>query len=292
MVRALELSGWIWTAGSGGADIILSDSDVPSRAKSLASFHQRGKKIFLYPHAARPTLFNDFEGYPPSPYIDAHFLTAAGHIEIMRSIGIKYPLEVIGWYLCPMKPFQPRTEARRILFAPIHPNSNGTLPSIDRTMNANVLRKLVPLVKAGEIQLTIRYLRGLEQNGLWIEDKVTYIQGEPDQTYTQIDEADLVIAHQTFAYIAIARGVPTVMVGEDVPPRVGCEEYRTFQYARSFEKYKDLLMYPFDILKEDDTLALFQRAVQSDCEIADWRTRLIGEPFNAAHFVQLVEKYL
>lgn len=292
LVRALQQAGWNWTAQLGRADVIFSDSDVPARAKILASFHQRGKKIFLYPHAARPTLFNDFPGYPPSPYIDAHYITAAGHVPIMRSIGLPYPLEVMGWHLCPMKPFEPRTSARRVLFAPIHPNSNGTLSVGDRKINADTLRKLLPLVRSGEIELTIRYLRGLDKNGIWKEDGITYIEGDPDQSYAQIDDADVVIAHQTFAYIAIARGVPVIMMGEDVPPRMGCEEHRDFQYARSWKKYKDLLMYPFDILAADDVAALFQRAVQSDCEIADWRTRLIGEPFNGPRFVKLVEKYL
>jgi hypothetical protein len=292
LVRALQQAGWNWTAQLGRADVIFSDSDVPARAKILQSFHQRGRKVFLYPHAARPTLFNDFVGYPPCPTIDAGFVTAAGHLPIMRAVGISYPIEAMGWHFCPMKAFTPRPEHRRVLFAPIHPNSNGTLSTGDRRLNADTLRKLLPLVRSGEIQLTVRYLRDLTKNGLRIEDGVTYVQGEPDQSYDQIDQADVVISHQTFAYIAIARGVPTVMMGEDVPPRIGCEELHDFQYARSFDKYKDLLMYPYDILAVEDVCGLLQRAVRSDEEIADWRTRLIGEPFDGPRFVQFVEKYL
>lgn len=292
LVNAMKEAGWIWTGQSGQAEVVFSDNDVQARAKSLLSFHQRGKKIFLYPHAARPNLFNDVVGYPAFRYVAAHFLSASGHIEVMKRIGVSHPFEVIGWYLCPMRPFQPRARAERVLFAPIHPNNNGTLSRLDKHLNADTFRKLLALVDAGEIQLTVRFLRGLDKNGLWLDERVTYLEGQPDQSTTQIDEADLVVSHQTFAYLAVARGVPTVMMGESVPPRLGCEEDDTFQYVRNWDKYKDLLMYPLDILAEDDTLALFQRAIRSDAEIADWREQIIGEPFDPVAFVQKVKRCL
>ncbi len=84
------------------------------------------------------------------------------------------------------------------------------------------------------------------------------------------------------------------MMGEEVPPRIGCEEYRTFQYVEHWDRYKHLMMYPLDILSpsEEDTLALFQRAIRSDCEIVDWRRRLIGEPFDPHQFIQKVKQYI
>lgn len=294
LVRAMEAAGWVWTAQAGQAEVVFSDSDVPSRAKSLASFHQRGKKIFLYPHAARPNLFNDLSGYPPFPHVSAHFVTAAGHIDVLKRIGVRHTFEVTGWYLCPMRPFQLKERAYKVLYAPIHPNGNGKLSTIDKKLNADVYNLLLPLARAGEIQLTVRYLRGLVKNGLWEMPGVTYVEGVPDQSYAEIDQADLVIGHQTFAWIAIARGVPTIMMGEEVPPRIGCEETRDFQFTRSWEKYKDLLMYPLDILSpaSQDVRELFARAIRSDEEIADWRTRMIGEPFDPGRFVDVVKWYL
>ena len=292
LVKAMQEKGWMWTAQAAYADFVFSDSDVPSRTRSLNSFHQRGKKVFLYPHAARPNLFNDFEGYPSYRNTAAHFVPAAGHVEILKIIGLKHPFEVIGWYLCPIKPFQPRERAYNVLFAPIHPNNNGTLSKADRALNAAVFRKLIPLADSGKIKITLRFLRGLEKNGLWPQDGVEYIEGQPDQTFSQIDQADLVISHQTFAHIAVARGVPTIMMGEYTPPRIGCEEQGDFKYVQHWELYKHLLMYPLDILAEEDTLALFERAIRSDEEIADWRTRMIGEPFDSRAFVRTVEKYL
>jgi hypothetical protein len=292
LVRALESKGWIWTALSGNAHLIFSDSDVPSRSKSLTGFRQRGKKIFLYPHAARPNLFNDFPGFPPFSHVAAHLVCTPGHIEILKRFGHPHHFEAIGWYLCPIKPFQPREHSRKVLFAPIHPNSNGSLSKIDQKINAETYRRLLALVESGEIDLTVRFLRGLEKNGLWLVEGVTYIEGQPDQSYEQIDSADLVVSHQTFAHIAVARGVPTIMMSESTPPRLGSEAMHDFKYVQHWDQYKDLMMYPLDILAEDDTAALFARAVQSDCEIADWRQRLIGEPFDPAKFIGTVERYL
>lgn len=292
LIQALKAAGHTLSAQSGSAEIIFTDVDVPPRAANLASLHQRGKKIFVYPHAARPNLFHDFDNYPPFPHVTAHFVPAEGNIEILRQSGLPHALEVIGWYLCPMRPFQPRGQARKVLFAPIHPNANGTLPSVDRQTNTETFKKLLPLVESGDIELTVRFLRGLEKNGLWTVEGVTYIEGKPDQSYQEIDAADLVVSHQTMGHIAVARGVPTVMMGESTTPHLGSDETNNLQYARNWEKYRDLLRFPLDILVEDDTRALFQRAVQSDEEIADWRCRLIGQPFDGQRFVRALERYV
>lgn len=292
LVRALESAGWTWTGQSASAEFILSDIDHPSRRKSLDAFHRQGKRIFVYPHSARPTLFHDFYGYPVYPHVAAGFQSAPGHVEILRRTGVEYPIEVVGWYLSPMRAFQPREKVRKVLFAPIHPTGSGHLSAIDRKINADAFKRLLNLVYSGDIDLTVRFICRLEQNGLWVNDFVKYVQGELDQSYKEIDEADLVVSHQTCAYIAIARGVPTVMMGEDVPPRAGCEELGDFHYSRSWDKYKDLLMYPLDILAEDDTRALLIRAAWSDYEIALWRARMIGQPFEPQRFVETLERYL
>lgn len=293
LIEALQKKGWKQT-GPAQAKVIFTDVDFGPMLPHLKVHHRAGKKIFTYPHAACPNLFVDMADGKGEPFnhLSAQFVTAPGHKEILERIEYPKPVEVIGWYLCPMKAFEPRPEARNILFAPIHPNTDGSLSDVDKTLNANTFRRLLPLAESGQIHLTVRYLRKLEQNGLWIVDYVDYIEGKPDQSYKEIDEADVVISRHTFAYLAIARGVPTIMIGEDVTPRFGSPLKGNFQYAKSFEKYKDLLMYPFDILGEMDTAALLRRVVHSDVEIMDWRRRMIGEPFDAAKFVKLVEKYL
>ena len=293
LIEALQAAGWKQVSPSQ-ARVVFFDTDYGIMRKTIKQHHRTGKKIFMYPHAGPVNLFNDTEGNAPMDCIAANFVTAVGHKEVLERIDYPRPIETIGWYLCPMKPFEPRAQAVKILFAPIHPNADGNLSDVDKTINATAFRRLLPLVENGIISLTVRYLRQLEQNGLWTAESVNYIEGKPDQSYTEIDAADLVISHQhqTIAYIAIARGVPVVMMGTDKPPRFGSPAKGNFEYAKSFEKYKDLLLYPFDILSEMDTLALFRRAVHSDVEIADWRRRMVGEPFDAARFTKKVEAYL
>ena len=118
-----------------------------------------------------------------------------------------------------------------------------------------------------------------------------YIEGQPNQSHAEIDAADVVVGHQTFAYIAVARGVPTVMMAEWEAPTYG-NTPDTLIRARDWDSYRHLMMYPLDILAEEDTPALLERVIRSDCEIAEWRARMIGQPFDGDCFVELLEKYL
>jgi hypothetical protein len=226
-----------------------------------------------------------------SNVITAQFVPTEGHAEIMRLYGNPYMLHAIGWHLCPVEPFKPRHQLKNILFAPIHPNSNGFLCKLDRELNAETYRRLLEFSRSNNIKLTVRYLHKLEQNGLGVESGVRDLRGDPDQSFSEIDLADLVVAHHTFAYMAIARGVPTVMMGEWHAPRMGSKEHEMIT-AISWEKYQHLLAYTYDILAEADTLALFKRAIACDEEIADWRQRMIGEPFDGEKFATIVERYL
>jgi hypothetical protein len=208
----------------------------------------------------------------------------------MRAYGLRCPLKVVGWHFCPINPFKPRDRVKRILFAPIHPNSNGFLSRIDKDLNVRTFKRLLTLLTDG-IVLTVRYLHDLQQNGLWKAGGVEYILGTPDLSYREIDQSDLVVSHQTLAHLAVARGVPTLMMGEWLPPRWGGSEDAP-AFVKSWDKYKDLLMYPLDVLADGDLNDLVCRAIFSDVEIADWRNRLIGQPFDGDHFVDSLENYL
>lgn len=292
LIQALTARGWELTRRPAQAEFILSDLDIPPRLQSLESYRQRGKKIFLYPHAARPSLFYDFTGFSAYHGVSANFVPAQGHVDILQAIDAQYTFEIIGWYMCPLRAFQPRTEYRNVLFAPIHPNSDGSLSDADKRINRETFKKLIALVRSGDITVKVRYIRDLEQNGLWAEPGIDYVQVEPRISITEMDAFDLVISHQTFAHLAVARGLPTIMMGENLTPRFGSPLKGELRYALSWEKYKHLLMYPYDILAEADTLNLFRRAITSDCEVLDWKQRLIGEPFRPRNFVQRVEAYL
>lgn len=289
-VEALLSHGWTQTKEQTKANIILSDMDITSRGRTLEELSRMGKKVFLYPHGAIPAIFYDFDGYKPSKAVSAHFVPAPGHLEVMRAYGYPAPLEVIGWHLSPVRKFTPRREIRRILFAPIHPNNNGFLSRIDREINSKSFRAARTIAAGEGASLTVRYLGDLRINGLWRAGGVAFIQGKPDLSVGEIERSDLVIAHHTFAYMAVALGVPTLMMGEDEAPRLGDREERLLR-ARSWDKYRDLMRYPLDIL-DGDPFDLAVRAAGSDSDILQWRERMIGKPFDPALFVERVRSFL
>jgi hypothetical protein len=251
--------------------------------------HKKAKPIFLYPHAARPMI--QWDGmFEPYKHIAANFVIADGHAEVMRRYGYPHPVDVCGWTYCTIQAFQP-TSGRRVLFGPNHPNHNGWLSDVDMTTNHRTYEILLKLVRAGDIELTVQYLHKLEENGLWYEPEVTFLQSVPNQSVESIDAHDLVVSTQTLAYLAVARGKPTVMMGEQIPPHAGVNP-DSLQFVASWEKYKDLLMYPLDILDTDEPFALLQMASRIDDPIREWRRMFIGKPFEPDLFSGRIEHYL
>lgn len=276
-------------------DFILTDHamkiDTNARVGNLTDYALAGvDRFFVYPHTARPNVINDIVGEYEG--ITAHFVSAPGHVDVMRAYGYDKPLHVIGWSLCPIGKFRACESPQNILFAPIH----GRCAKVDHEANQKTFERLVELAKAGFIHLTVRYYRTLELSGLYEIDHpgITY-HGIEDLAldWEQIDQADVVVGHQTFAWLAVARGIPTVMFGEDIPPHLvpmGKGEL----YPRNWEKYRRLMAYPYDLLTCDPgkTLELLYRAAASDRDIVDWKRRMIGEPFNPDAFVDIIEGYL
>jgi hypothetical protein len=267
---------------------VLTDNDVLSRVSRLNALRSAGvSRTFVYPHTARPSIIAAF--YDLWPHTTAEFVSTDGHIEIMRRMGNNHKLHAVGWSLCPILPFKPRAHVYNVLFAPIHPRNS----KIDRKLNQAVIDKLRPLWETDQIRLTVRYLIPFEGNGIVRVDhpNVVYVEGSAGPAWQQIDEADLVVSHQTFSSLGVARGVPTLMMGEGTPQHV---EYRNGVYleARGWSEYHHLIDYPLDLLAVDDARSLIQRAALTDVDIQDWKRRMIGEPFNPELFVSILESYL
>ena len=253
-----------------------------------------GKPWFLYPHAARPMI--QYDGcVKPREDCKAMFVSAPAGVHLMEAIG--YPCEVVevGWSLCPIKPFRPRERAEQICFAPIHPNGNGYLNDVDKRLNLESYKRLIQFAERHDSTVTVRYCRDINDNGLGEaiaerHPKVIWKQATPDGSTDDIVNADLVVAHQTYAYMSVALGVPTVMMGEDVPPRSGNSE-RGFCYVDHWDEYKDYMIYPLDILDEDpeETIAM---AIESEEPIREWREAFIGHPFDGDKFVDAIEARL
>ena len=253
-----------------------------------------GLPYFLYPHAARPMV--QYDGcVKPRTDCRAMFVSAPAGVKLMQTIS--YPCEVIevGWSLTPIREFTPKPEAKNIVFAPIHPNHNGWLSELDKELNRSAYSVLLQYAERHGSNIKVRFCGDIVNNGLDQEMAkadacVRWVQATPDSSYSDIVNADLVCSHQTFAYMSVALGVPTVMMGEDIPPRSGNRE-DGFRFVEHFPLYADYLQYPLDILDEDHDETI-EMAISSGEAVADWKAEFIGKPFDGDLFVKSIEERL
>jgi hypothetical protein len=267
-------------------DFVFTDSDLRARRKHLERLKRAGaRSFFVYPHAAGPNLVNDIE--PAWEGVTAHFVTTRAQRKIMVDYGYPRPIHDVGWSLCELREFQQRPRLQNVLFAPIHHRS----AAIDQLANREAFERLAPLALAGEIVLTVRHYKGLETTGIErIEhDNIQYVETGLTPETEAIDAADVVVAHQTYLYLAVARGVPAVGFGTWVPSHIvpGTEVH----YAPNWNNYVRELAYPLDIAFGDPLDRLWT-AIEGSRAVCDWRERMIGGPFDPDRFLAIVEDYL
>lgn len=291
--QALRAAGYHMTdrIHASGIRFLLSDADW--RWPMMDEAQSRDIPVFLYPHAARPMV--QYDGCIEPRPVRCMFTHAEGGAEIMRKIGYPYPVEVTGWAYSDVRPFRVTPSVSRILFAPIHPNANGYLNKVDKDLNWRTLFRLLGYCRETGTRLSVRLIGEPKQNG--IADLVNEVEqvgeihrGKKNNSTADMESADVVVAHQTFAYIAVALGKPTVMMGEDVPPRTGNTE-DGFRYVDHWDDYKADLMFPLDILAEDPAEVIAKAA--AGCPAVEaWKARYIGRPFDGPAFVAKLESYL
>lgn len=294
-VIALIMGKYWRTRRRMSADFIFFDHDIGAHGigwrPGLEQAHEAGKPVFFYPHSARPNVMADT--HPPWPYARAMFTIGEGHKEVLQALNYPCPIEVCGWTyseIRPFKPVKPHGEVK-VLFAPIHPNNNGYLGDEDKQLNARVLRLLMD---TPNIDITVRHIKDLEHNGLWYEDSVKFVNGQPDGTTKEIEEADVIIGSYTLAYISVALGKPLIMMAEQMRPHVGNTSGQIY-YSGNWEKYREIMRYPFEV--EDcfdgtDLSDMMAAVMKGDKAVENWKERFIGQPFEYQKFVKQVERYL
>lgn len=287
--QALEAGGWERVEhATEGIQLAMYDMD---NGRGLDSLHEQGVPVMIYPHSARPSLFWDGM-YPLWPHTRAYIAPSDGHRDVMRAYGYPLQIEVCGWAMCEMQDFRPVeiSDPVKVLFAPIHPNRNGWLHPAYRAYNAIVFQKLL---ETPGIQLNVRHIMSLALNGIWWAPGVNYILGTTKPATHNIDEADVVIAHQTFAYMAVARGKPLIMCGCDMVALAG-NAWDNLHWASHYDDYRELLRYPLEA-ETARSGKLFRAMIEQACAEdlgAEWRERMIGQPFDPKHFARTVESYL
>ena len=293
--QALAEAGYLFTERENvqGIRFFLSDADWRESMMEEA----RGRKIpvFLYPHAARPMV--QYDGCIEPRPVRCMFTQAPGGKYLMEKIGYPYPVEVSGWAYSEVRPFRPVEKVRKILYAPIHPNANGWLSAVDKDLNRRTFQALEDYCRGTGAQLSIRLIGLPEECGLECLNEPARIpigcewhRGKKNNSSADMESADVVVGHQTYAYISAALGIPTVMMGEDIPPRSG-NTAAGFRYVKHWDDYKEYLMYPLDILSGHPADAI-EKACAGCAEVENWKSRLIGEPFDGRAFVEKLESYL
>ena len=284
-IQALANAGYEFTERDNVQGVMFYLVDGDWRTPMMENAHSRNIPVFLYPHAARPMVI--YDGCVEPQPVRAMFTQAPGGKQLMEKIAYPYPVEVTGWAYSEIRPFHPVTEVKRILFAPIHPNGTGYLNRIDKDLTYFRLNQYCRETGA---ELSIRVIGNPKDSGLGDVPPELIHRGKKNNSTADMLTADVVAAHQTFAYMAVALGIPTVMIGEDIPPRSGNSE-AGFSYVKHWDEYKELLMFPLDLLNGEPA-EIIAKAAAGSPEVEDWKTRLIGKSFDGPAFVRTLESYL
>lgn len=272
LAQALLQVGWdVIYAGSGSADVLLIDHDIdrPGYRDLIDAYKTDGAKIVLYPHGANPMTVWDglMEPYP----VDACLVIAEGHRQVMEAYGYPHPIRVIGWPYGPQHDFQPAAPDR-VLFAPIHPLGNGYLHPSWAEANATAFRALLDYGRP----ITVRLIGSVQANGLWYAPGAEYVAGRMDGSTDGLDDADVVVAHGTFLSLAVAAGKPAVTFHQVQPTSDPEGPGEPLVPVRSWERYRHLMRYPFDLADPDGIAKAAWWAP------AQWRRRFIGDPLDPA----------
>ena len=269
------------------ADFCLVDhnwSDGLRNETALLDYCWETKKpVFMIPHGFRGYLFWDAV-YEISHKLSGVFVPSIGQKEILEKGGFPVPIHITGYPWCKVKPFS-SSKLEKVLFAPMHPDWDGTYKysAYAFAWNVQAFQKLINI--EDKIQLTIYHQFEPIQNGLWLHPNVKYVPSDLNisNALKMIEEADLVIANDTFASLAIASGKSTVMFDDSFYDHI---EGRPSKF---FEHYH---IYPYNILWEEDTLRLFNDVIQSHPKVELWKYHYIGNNFNEDAFLYFINQSL
>jgi hypothetical protein len=260
--EALRSQKWVY---SQTPDIALFDTARNSRIADM--FRKKKSTLVLYPHTAIAAWWYDGLMELSDNYA-AMLVIGEGQKQVQQIITPNKQVEVIGWSYCQILPFKKPKAVKRILFAPIHPSGGGALRPEARDVNARVYKRLLSLPN---VQIVLRVIGKLEDNGLWYSPKTIVKAGKPDGSYAEIDIADLVIAEGMYLSLAVARGKPAIGMNQ----RIAIKVNRSGLVPERWDEYNYLQAYPIDF-DDGDIMELIDRASQ-ESSVKEWKDRFIGE---------------
>lgn len=290
--EALHSAKWTEVTSWKRADLCLFDSDVPEmRQHRIDEALKNGSKVVLYPHAAHPPYWYDCRGFPPHPGVHLLLYSAPAHDYFLRTVGDTRPRQEIGWSYCEFEKFRPKQKLETILFAPKHANATGFLAAIDQNNNRSAFYALLNFCRKWKVKLFVRYLGNLSDCNVPKEEDVHYFKGAADLSTLQLDQADLVVAKETFLYLAAARSKPALGFGEAVAPHYGYDP-DAMTFAGNWIEYALPMMYPYDLLTldNDQMYGIFYELLREEQPwLTNWKADHLGFPFQPKRFLELME---
>lgn len=294
-LKALLDAGYVRDHNFQNVDFLLIDYEGRCPV-DIAAAQKFNKPCFLYPHAA--LTFLAWDGmYPVNNAITANFIPANGQRQIMWQYHYPCKTIVCGWPYSPVKTFEPRIQNHKkleILFAPIHGIKAARqrfAPSWhDERLHAN-RETFNRLLNIPNSNLTV-YLSGepLSFNNIPNDKRVTYIQSDLSISGSvkmiENKKYDLVVAFDTFAWISVALGKPTLMFGQDIV------WHGVLGQATHWFDYCKRLKYPYEILDPHWNNDILDEILSTDENMCDWKDQYIGIDFDKNIFLYHIEREL
>lgn len=249
----------------------------------VQSCKNSGSAIVCYPHS--PIVPCWFDGWTPMPEgLDCLLVIAKGQKEIAKKHFLQNTrIEATGFPYCVQKKFTKPDRIKKILFAPVHPDGGGLL-SEEVQANRNIFRELKRLQRGCHVEVTIRYLGKMEEQGIKPYPHFTFVKAKPDGKTDEIDTADVVIAKNTFMYLSVARGKPTIGINQHIPLRT--TKSPPGWKPIHWDEYGAETAYPINYEK-GNLWDLIQEAAQK--EQTEWRKKFIGSSLKSEEFCKLME---
>jgi hypothetical protein len=292
-INALLSSGYTRTEDMRRADFILWDKEPTllhkrERLKKLIG----NKPIFVFPHT--PYAYWLWDGFLEPMPVCCNFVVGEGAKMGMKSYGYPYRVEAVGFPRCKVLPFQ-STSGRNLLYASARLLGNQQFPhEADLELHLQAMRWIAAHREAFD-GVMINYSYSLEANVLeeFAGYGLTFRKLEDNwklSAHTALDQfqgADLVISCNTFGYLAIANGIPTILFGHN--DRVG--PHSSKYLCPHYELYKS--HYEFPLFLQDMTAKeVLDIRTSPNPEVEKWKELNIGKSFEAEKFISIVKEYL
>ena len=214
----------------------------------------------------------------------------------MKSMAAyKYPYrtEAVGFPRCPVQPFKPTTGKHLYYSSARLLGSKGVWP--DKASKELHIKSMKWLVKnrqyfdkitvALQFDLKTAGLDNFTEYGFEFQEVGTPAELSTATAMRQFQDVDVVISFNTFAHLAVANGIPTVIAG-----KLGEVVNRHYK-LKNCDLYKQWFDFPLDLfaMNGEDLLRLRDRM---NPEVEEWKRINIGTSFDADKFISVVKEFV